>query len=104
MYDGCPNAYAYDESLQVHIKLKHSGGRKSERKRTMQEMEFCIRNGIEFIPRQNLCTTMLQNVQSLAEKNLANSSSRTSIFDHENVERDSEYLQSSSILGKRLSH
>jgi hypothetical protein len=54
-YENCGNVYGHDESLQVHIKTKHNGGKKSDRLKALDEICYALKYNLkEFKTKLNL--------------------------------------------------
>jgi hypothetical protein len=45
-YEGCNKVYAYEGSLNLHIKLKHNGGNKTDREKLAKSLVYCKAKGI----------------------------------------------------------
>ena len=45
-YDGCSKVYASEGSLNLHIKIKHNGGNKTDREKLAKSLVYCKAKGI----------------------------------------------------------
>ena len=46
-YDGCDKNYASEGSLNLHIKIKHNGGNKTDREKLAKSLVYCKAKGIQ---------------------------------------------------------
>jgi hypothetical protein len=45
-YDNCGKNYASEGSLNLHIKIKHNGGNKTDREKLAKSLVYCKAKGI----------------------------------------------------------
>jgi len=45
-YDNCEKNYASEGSLNLHIKIKHNGGNKTDREKLAKSLVYCKAKGI----------------------------------------------------------
>ena len=46
-YESCDKLYASEGSLNLHIKIKHNGGNKTDREKLAKSLVYCKAKGIQ---------------------------------------------------------
>lgn len=46
-YNGCDKFYGSEGSLNLHMKLKHNAGSKTEREKVAKQLAWAIQNGLQ---------------------------------------------------------
>ena len=104
-YENCGNVYGHDESLQVHIKTKHNGGKKSDRLKALDEMCYAIKYNLkEFKTKLNLPPGFVQEaIDKLKAEEELMTLEQSKVSDSETIQDLSEgkSMKLKSVLRKR---